>query len=329
MYSELRGSIPKLPFAFAKTLINRAWGDVRQANLWSFNLFESAWATPPLINSGTVTVTQGSPNIQFDLVVAVPAINAAQIASPWSLITQRQFRVAVGGIYNIISYSPSTGAAILDRMYMDPSGTGQAYQIYQVYYTPPMQDHLGFFTVRNPQMFLDLDLTTTRSEIDARDPQRSWYQFPTHVLPYEIDTRGQGTANASSTLGFPMFELWGVPVNLFTYQCYGIRKGANLVNPTDTLPVQVNEDTVLAKAYAYAYEWAEANKGELPRNAGPNFQFLIGQTNDKYDKFLKRDRRNDKENFNNWFTVRAPGLAARAYGYYNTLAGVAGPYSQY
>src|ERR1700677_3052976 len=128
MCAELRGSVPKFPMAFTARIINRAWRTVRESNLWSFNLYASAWISPPIITSGTVTATLGSPNIQFDTVVALPAINAAQIASPYSLITQRQFRLSfAGGIYNILSFNNFTGAATLDRQFADPSGTNVSY----------------------------------------------------------------------------------------------------------------------------------------------------------------------------------------------------------
>lgn len=322
MMSELRGSVPKIPMAFTKTLINRAWRTVRESNLWSFNLFESSWITPPLINAGTVTATQGLANLTFDA-TAIAAINAAQIAQPYSLITQRQFRIAVGGIYNLITYNPSTGAATLDRPFADPGGVGVVYQIYQLYYPAPYADHRAWFSVRNPSMFVDLDLTTTRTSIDAMDPQRTWYQFPTRVVAYGRDLR-----TGSATLGFPLFELWGQPVSPFVYQCYGCRMGTDLVNASDTLPQPLGEDLILPKARDFAYEWAEANKGTTPRNVGSDFKFLRKEANDEYLKMLKQYRRQDKEFVLNWFVTRQKMLGGRGLGYYNTLAGTAGPYGQ-
>jgi hypothetical protein len=327
MQTELRGSVPKLPISFAPILINRAYKSIRLANLWSFNLFESSWVTPPLVNTGTVTATQGSAAITFDA-TAVAAINAAQIAQPYSLITQRQFRIGVGGIYSIIAYNSVTGAATLDRTFGDPGGAGLSYMLYQLYYPAPFQDLRTWISVRNPQMFIDLDLTTTRAEVDAMDPQRTWYQFPTRVVPYGLDIRGAGTPNQSSTYQFPMFELWGQPIQLFTYQCYGIRNGADLVNPPDVIPPQLREETVIAKAKDYAYEWAEANKDMSPRSSGPDFKYLRGATIEEYTKLLQKDRQVDKDVVDNWITARQPGLAGRGIGYFNTISGYAGPYSQ-
>jgi hypothetical protein len=326
MWSEIRGSVPKISINFSQTLVNRAWRAVREANLWSFNLFESSWITPPLINAGTVTATTGFATLTFDTIVAVPAILAAQIAQPYSLITQRQFRVGVGGIYNIISLDPSfasNGIATLDRPFADPGGVNIVYQIYQLYYAAPFADHRAWVSVRNPQMFINLDLTRTRGEIDGMDPQRSWYQFPTCVVPYARDTRP-----GSSTLGYPLFELWGQPVSPFTYQCYGLRNGADLINPGDTLPQPLDEDLVLAKARSFAYNWAEANKDITPRASGPDFRFLIGNADKEFKNLKVTYRRQDREFVLNWFISRSLLKDGRGLGYYNTLAGFAGPYAQ-
>lgn len=328
MQAELRGSIPKLPWSYTGTLINRAWRQVRESNLWSFQLFESSWISPPLITAGTVTLTQGLSTITFDA-TAIAAINAAQIAQPYSLITQRQFRnSAAGGIYSIIAYNGATGVTTLDRPYADqPSGAGNSYQIYQVYYTAPYKDHRTFISVRNPSMFLDLDLTTTRAEIDAMDPQRTWYQFPSRVVPYGADLRGLGTTTPSSTLYYPMYELWGQAVSPFTYQCYGIRNGSPLVNPSDTLPPIIEEELVLARARGYAYIWAEANRDLSPRSSGPDFKFLLGASEAEYKELKTLYRKQDKEFVNNWLVQKGGRCQSNGNSYYNTLSGTAGPYS--
>lgn len=321
MQAELRGAVPKLPFAFARTLINRAWRTIRESNLWSFQLLDSSWASPALVTTGTVTTTQGLATITFDA-PALAALNAA--SSLISLITQRQFRVGLSGVYSIIGFDPGTGIATLDRIYGDLSGVGQAYQVYQIYYAAPVQDFLTFQSVRNMTMFQNMDLTATRAWVDAQDPQRSYYQFPKFVVPYMIDNRGAGTINASSTLGYPLYELWGQPVSPFVYQCYGIRRGLPLVLPTDTLPIAIDEDLVLSKAREYAYEWSEANKDMSPRSTGPDFKFLIGKAQKDYRELLTKYRKQDKEYINNWFQQRSLNYGIAVRGYYSTITGTAG-----
>lgn len=324
MQTELRGSVPKLPISFSKTLINRAYRTIRESNLWSFQLFESAWISPPLVSAGTVTLTQGLTTITFDA-AATTALLASQTANTYSPIVIRQFRnSAAGGIYSIISINLTTGAAILDRPYSDQTfGAGCTYQVYQVYYAAPYKDHLTWLSVRNPSMYLDLGLTTTRSEIDSMDPQRSSYQFPSCVVPYGADLRGLGTSTPSATLYYPLYELWGQAVSPYSYQCYGIRRGTPLVNPTDELPPCLDEELVLSKARRYAYEWAEANKEMSPRSVGPDFKFLMAQAEAEYHELRILYRKQDKEFVNNWLTVKGGQCAARG-SYYNTLAGVAG-----
>lgn len=331
LQAELRGVVPKIPYSLTGTLINRSYRDIRTKNLWSFNILEFAWITPPPLTTGGCTFTTGSTSITFDA-TAIAAIASWQSANPYVLVTQAQIRAGnVAGlsqIYNIIAYNSGTGVATLDRIYADPSGSDVSYTLFQAYYVPPVSDFLTFLSVRNMQMFLDLDLTKTKAEIDARDPQRSWYQFPTVVVPWGTDTRGQGTATPSSTLGFLLYELWGIAVTPFSYDCYGIRKGKDLVNPTDTLPFQIHDDTVIALAKYYAYEWAEANKGLEARTAGPDFRFLMQSALTEYKDHLARDRREDAEAVRNYFSLRQPDLGRSYYSYYNTIAGVAGPYSQ-
>jgi hypothetical protein len=315
MSNEVRGCVPKMPFLYARTLVNRAWKDVRESHLWSFNIFDGAWISPPLVSAGLATATLGLNTVTLDATAAA-AINAA--SATYSLITQRQFRCGIGGIYNIIGWDGAT-TLTLDRIFADPSQTLGGYNIYQCYYTAPMQDFLTWVSVRNMQLFLNLNLDKQRQWVDAQDPQRSWYQFPSHVIPFGIDLRA-----GSATLGYPIFELWGQAITPYTYQFYGLRRGTDLANPGDTLPIAIGEDLVLARAKYYAYEWAEANKDIAPRSQGPDFKFLMGATETVYKKLLTQYRRQDKELLDMHNIVRDPAFAGIFGSFYNTFSGFAG-----
>jgi len=329
MQAELRGAVPKLPFSFTKTLINRAWTVIRDSDIWSFQLYESSWRSPAVVTTGTVTVVLGSDTVQFDA-AATAAINQSQLDCPTSLITQRQLRPGtssgVSQIYNLIQYDQITGSATLDRTYFDNSGTNISYQLYQLYYPAQFQDHKTWISVRNMSMYMWLGVTMERAELDMIDPQRSIYQFPSQVVPYMTDARGQGTDNASATLGFPLYELWGQPVNPFVYATFGRRLGDDLVNPTDTLPVQVGEDCVIARARMYAYEWAESNKDLSPRSTGPDFRFLYGAAAAEYKDRMTKYRQQDKDFVDAWFSIRGINWFGQNYGAYNTLLGVSTVY---
>lgn len=315
MYYELLGMVPKLPVPFARTLINRAWRDVRRQNLWSFQLYEGpTWITPPLIAAGTVAVTQGTNTVTAD-VTAAAAITAGVTA--YSTIPQRQFRVGGQTIYNIIDWS--SPILTLDRLYGEPSNAAATYQILQNYYAAPYQDHLLFISVRNIPTFTDLLLDKNREQLDAMDPQRSWYGIPTDVVPYRLDTNP-----ASTTFQYPMYELWGVPQYSAVYQLYGIRKMPDLVSDNDSLPPQIGEEMVIEQAKYYAYQWAEAQKDVMSKG-GPDFRFLMGESKKEYTRLFHEYRKQDREVVDNWFVVRRFSAYGNIFMYYNSMAGRAYP----
>lgn len=317
MWSEIHGTIPKLPAKLCKTLVNRAWADIRRQNLWSFLLFEARWVTPAIINTGTATTTIGSTTVTMDATAAA-AINAA--ATSPTLITQRQFRVGISGIYNIWGWD-GVNTLTLDQAWEGPSATS-AYRIFQNYYPAPMRDLLSLVTVRDMKNFISLFVDRyTRADLDNMDPQRTWYYFPTDVVFYQQD---QNTAGL--TPGWPLYELWGAPQYNLVYQLYGIRGGTDLVADTDTLPVAVGEDCVVALAKKYAYEWAEANKGDNPRNVGPDFRFLVGSAMADYYRLFKDYRRRDRETVDNWFSVRRTTFYGKFFSFYNSISQTASPW---
>lgn len=316
MQTELRGIVPRIPFPYTRTIINRGWSDVRNASLWSFQLLESQWITPSVINVGTAAVTQGLTTVTLDATAAAALIADTQV---WSPITSRQFRVLPGGVYNIVDWD-GVNTLTLDRIYGETTNPSAPYLLYQVYYPAPVQDFKTFISVRNLVNVVDLNTTRTREEVDALDPQRISFSFPTDVIPYRYDLN-----SASPTYGFMLYELWPAPQYFINHQVISIRKGADLVQPTDTLPFSVSEDLVLARAKWYAYEWAESNKDpNSPRSALPDYKFLMGECLSTFSKLLKEYRRIDREVVDNFFTFPSRGLQ-KVYPQYSSLAGTAFP----
>jgi hypothetical protein len=324
MRTELRGAVPKMSFTQTLGIIQKAWLDLRRQNLWSFQLFEGQWIAPPQL-IGSAAVTQGSNQVTFDSSTTT-AVNALATSQPYSLITQRQFRVASGGIYNIWGYNPSTGVATLDRWYGEVTNPTSACMIFQCYYVPivqnsPITDFRTWISVRDMANFTDLYTERySMRDIDVQDPQRTWYGIPSDVIPYQDDQNP-----SSPTYGSLMFMLWGLPTFNINYQLYGIRNGPDLVKPTDTLPYAVGQDVVLARAKYYAYEWAEANKDITPRSVGPDFKFLMGAANKEYSDLFRKYRQLDRDRVDNWFALRTRVNYAKWMAFYNTQGGVASP----
>ena len=320
MVAEISGSVPKIPRDYCYTLVNRAWLDICRKNLWSFLLFESNWFSPATISGGTVSVTQGSIHVVFDA-TASALINA--VGTVPSAITARQFRVGVNTIYNIWVKTSALGIVTLtlDRPYAEASAVGSAYSIFQSYYPAPFQDFKTWLSVRDPINNWKLNTTRNHDWLDERDAQRQNFRQPTHVVPFELDKNP-----ASSTFGWMLFELWGQPQFQLPYILYGTRKGMPLVQDTDTLPNAIGEDCIVALAKSYAYEWADANKGDLSRMAGSDFRFLMGKAESDYARLYKEYRREDRELCDNWLATRQCDYSSGMdQGYYNAIAGVASP----
>lgn len=324
MYNELTGSVPKLDIDFSKKLVNRAWAEIRRKNLWSFQLFDDNWISPAIVTTGTVTTTQGLNTVVFDSAAAA-VLDPLSVLGPFPTpLTQRQFRIGVGTIYNIWAWDSATRTATLDRPYVETSGAGQTYMVYQCYYPAPMKDFLTFISVVDRTNFNDLRIWTTRHEMDKRDPQRSIFYLPTDVATYKLNEN-----TAADNYGFQLFELWGQPMYVLPYQLYGIRRGVPLVEDEDELPQSgyiVGEDAVIEGAKVYAYEWAEAMKGEMPRNAGSDFKFLMGKCEKRKEDLIRQYRKDDRERVDNWYEVRRrTGWLPNVDGYFNSIANTANP----
>jgi hypothetical protein len=333
MSAELRGYIPKLPIAHAKILVNRAYRTIRERNLWSFQLWEGQWISPPQFSGiGTCTTVQGSNQVQLDA-TAIAELAAILPTQGYSLLTQRQFRISVGGtlsgLYNIWAYSTGTGILSLDRQFGEGSVTNSAFNIYQAYYVPQVNsgasptyinDFKGWISVRNIQYYIDLRTNRySRTQLDEIDPQRTNYIWPTDVVPYMRDANP-----ASATYRYFMYELWGNPLSNYVFQLMGIRLGLDLVAPTDQLPAAIGEDVVLCLARSYAYGWAEANREHGAGNrlyyTGPDFKFLSGADMKQYDTLLKLYRQQDRDVVDSWFFIRGGPANFKSWAYYNTLS---------
>ncbi len=382
MTTELTGMLPRMPYDYASKCVDRATLDAYRQNAWSFLTFESNWTSPAWVQNGTVSVAQGSSTIQFDPLIATPAINAIGLVP--SAVTQRQFRIGIGTIYNIWTYSAPSGTvdtagtavtaasgdnflagiggawiglliaiagvsysivsvasdglslvisssagshsgstfqvggiATLDRNYQEITAAASSYVVFQCYYVSPVKDFKGWASVRDMLNYNDVHTNHTRAWADERDPQRTFYYYPTEVWFYENDPNP-----ASSTYGWPVFELLGAPTYQLTYQLYGYRKGVPLVNPSDELPSAIGEDCVMAKARYYGYEWAEANRVQGDKIG--NYLRLMDSNLKMYTR-LYRDYRRDDRYMVDAFHTRFRRTRGTAGPTYNAIAGVANP----
>lgn len=281
MWNELIGFVPSLSPFLSQDFINRAWRDIRQTRRWSFLLAEGVWVVPPVINSGTISVTQYSKTVTPDA-TAIAALNGAGTHPP---LGERQFRLSPGTrIYNIDTWDGAT--LTLKEEFQEASVNNIGYQVHRCYFKPPSSDFISFLSIRDLITNYHIRLNYTQAEINLTDPQRNVQGDPLYCLTYKADTDGT-----------PLFELWPTPTNIRSYQCLYQRRGTELANASDVLPAGIPEHLVLARALYYAYRWAETTKGNDKRLQGPDWRFLMAEANKDYAQELQRAVREDEDVF--------------------------------
>lgn len=295
--AEITGHIPRLSFLLAKKIVQRAWRDIRDERLWTFNVGEDAFFAPQLVVTGLVNVTLGSPSVVGDAdaktawdAIALDSINP---------ITKRQFRLNTSGpLYNIIAYASATITLTLDRKYLEPTQTAINYRIYRTYFNPPT-DFRRFMTMANNVDGYPMRLHYTRQEIDIRDPTRGAHGLAYYASSYKADSNGR-----------PIYELWPHSTSERPYNFMYQKIGADLTETgaaTDSLPATLNDDLLTQRSLYHAYQWAEANRGRYPELRGSDWRFLRADTVRQFEQILNEAKRMDEEIF--LMNYRIPYLA--------------------
>lgn len=311
MIGELSGNVAGIDQAYAKTLVNEAWQDVRRLGGWSWQLKQTGFTVPGELADGTVTLQFGSDQVIGDATAAAAWLTPGTGTQYGSLITQRQFRSGgtsgAGTMYDIVAFD-GVNTLTLDRPFSDPltNMTGspvaeQGYMIYQPYVVAPTKGFRRFLSVydiaNSGWLFVRGDRLARPGP--GNDPQRQIFANPSRLLPLGADSRIN-----SSTLGWQRLELWPGPQNQYLYQAWFIDFGADLVNLSDELPVGVPESLVKARARYRCYENAESNKDpQNPRGAGADYRFLMGAADKQYAKELKQVRLEDRDKCDIFFTT--------------------------
>lgn len=308
MIGELQGNVAGVDAAYAKTLINEAWGDVRRLGGWSWQLKQTGFTVPGALSTGTVTLQFGSASVIGDSNAAAAWLTPGIGSQYGSLITQRQFRSGgtsgAGTMYDIIAFD-GVNTLTLDRPFSDPlvSMTGavteQEYMIYQPYISAPSKTFRRWLSVYDIANSGWLFVKGDRREVGLSDPQRQIFANPDRLLAIGADSRLN-----SSTKGWQRYELWPGPQNQYLYQAWYVDFGADLVSLSDELPVGIPESMVKAQARYRCYEQAEANKDpQNPRGAGADFRFLMGAALKQYESELKQARMEDRDKCDIFFST--------------------------
>ena len=328
MSSEITDLVPALGRVRARKLINRAWKIVQDSCLWSFQLAQGSFSTPPITTAGTMTCTLGSNQVTGDAVAS-----AAWLALPfyWRATTQ-QFRAQGYSVYSVIALDSTNPAAVvltLDRNFTDPLPfySGVAYQMYGAYIPMPV-GFKRFLSVADMFDCWTMDIWTPRRTLDYYDPPRLVSSNPTVCAPLGADRRGAGTATPSATLNQQLIELYPYPTYPIAYQWYAVIEAPYLVNNSDTLPPPIDEEVVTQKALTWAYRDAEARKDIMAaKGSAGNYLGLKKESETDFLTRLKTLRLLDRDAVDSYqanVSMATQGFTNRAY--FNSQTMSSGPW---
>lgn len=314
--AQLTGEIATLPRLTAQAYINKAILEIRKDYMWSWNIGEGILVVPAMISDGTVGVTKFSNSVLCDADAKV-LMNVAETENP--PLIERQFRIPGGPVYNILAYDNVTGIITLDRIYMEDTNDGSAYNVYRCYYDPPSVDgvtpnvdFLRYLTINNTQMGYTISskrLNQPREILNRRDPMRGALGSPYYAFVYKPRPNFlPSTLNLTTggpTNGLMQYELWPHPTYSTALLAQYVKQHVNLV-PNDSIPYGCTETLVMYRAMEFAYRWALQNIGRYPELKGTDWRFLLAEIQKKYAFELVGAKREDKEIM---LTILRPGTA--------------------
>jgi hypothetical protein len=258
---------------------------------------------PSQITAGTVTTTQFSASVVFDATAAA-ALNAVALpAAPQPTLTQRQFRLTGGSIYNIIAWD-GVNTATLDRPFAESSVSGLSYMVYLPYVPTPRADFVKFLSIADPindYRFLRRNLYRQTSEIDRRDPNRQAFSIPIMSASHDYTTLPSGIV-------VPRYEWWPHGVQAINYNVAYQVRGAYA--DTDTIPSQISDATLIARARYYCYQF-QITQPNVPKEMISALVAAGRTVSAEYSDLLRKDKLQDDEIFENgiWENEGDPALS--------------------
>jgi len=155
MIGEMRGCVPNYSGSLARIHLRNSWTDIRNLKGWSWQIGNTGYTVPGLVNAGSVTVNLGDTVVVGDAAATAAWLSASTAVN---LITQRQFRIGQGTIYNIIAMGNNGEVAYLNIL---TAGSGQTPGVYSI----PVQDGAGTGSGAFVDITVDADGTVTQTPV--------------------------------------------------------------------------------------------------------------------------------------------------------------------
>lgn len=165
-------------------VIRDAFNQLVERRQWSWLQGTNSFYPPNYTMTGTVSATGGS---------AVITGSGSNFSAD---MTGKQLRIgALGGssypTYTITQFVSST-SVVIDRPWVGPSLSAQAYMVFQCYFEVPA-DFGSFYSLINPTANYRLNTNATQAEFDSYDPQRSQSGIAFAMAFYDYTQNRQGS----------------------------------------------------------------------------------------------------------------------------------------
>lgn len=218
-----------VPISMAKRWVRDRYRKICEKNIWSFKLGRSAFSTPDIYSTGTITLTSGSAVVAGSSTVFTAAMVGRQLK--------------VNGYVFTITIFTSTTSITIDQTWLSTTTAGNTYNIVQAYITPSPTDFHAFYSVVDPQRAWKLILAYNSKDLDRIDARRSSTGTP-RVL-------ANGVYNSSNVA---TFELWPNPNSANQYMYTYEKRVADLTD-SDTPPGIIRSDILVMGALADLSRW--------------------------------------------------------------------------
>ncbi len=287
--AELKSWFPGIEPLALPPFVRRAFQDIRDARKWSFLMVQGQMYVPNQITAGTVTTVQFSNTVVFDATAAT-ALNAVALPSaPQPALTQRQFRLSGGPIYNITAWD-GVDTATLDRPFAEGSVSGLTYMVYLPWVPTPRADFVKFLSIADPindYRFRRRNLYRSTAEVDRRDPNRQAFSIPIWAASHDYTTLPSGVV-------VPRYELWPHGVQAINYNVAYQVKG--VYADTDPIPSQISDATIIARARFYCYSF-QITQPNVPKDMIGALVQAQRTVSAEYADLVQKDKREDDNIF--------------------------------
>ncbi len=243
VFSQMIGAIasenPDIDPTDIQVQINSIVRDIYDRREWYGLMIRGQIQTTGFTNGGTVTVTQGSNQIQGTNTTWTPAV------------VNQQFRLGFNTPpYNIVALDSVNQILTIEMPWASPTINSAGYFIAGYYYI--LGPNIKYIhTAKNMIFAWRLHLDYTQQTLDARDPWRATVFTPTALAQMPPDPNGNY-----------LVELWPVPSIVQALPWIACVQPPNLVYDEDALPSGIRADIVVdyGRAWAKTYRGPKWNK---------------------------------------------------------------------